>query len=219
MTVKRFILIRPGETDWNRQGSWQGWAAVPINDHGRRQAQRLARFIRNLGIKALYSSDLRRAHETAELLTAHLDFDPIYDERLRERNIGHWQGMNLSQIRDWYPEAYDELIAHPETFAVPGGESRQYVVERAKEALSDILRDASVDTVGVVTHTTVIRGLVGAMARNCNPNDMVFTNSSVTTLERNGEPDEDGKFWRVVICNDVSHLDGLETQSVGELDQ
>ena len=97
MTVRRVILIRPGETDWNRDGRWQGWVAAPLNEHGRRQAEALAKFVRNIGMRALYSSDLRRAVETAELLAERLVFEPIYDARLRERNIGAWQGLTLDE--------------------------------------------------------------------------------------------------------------------------
>src|SRR5262245_1330412 len=124
MTVKRIILIRPGETDWNRQGRWQGWVATPLNEHGRRQAQALGRFVRNIGMAALYSSDLRRARETAELLAERLGFVPMYDARLRERNIGAWQGLTPDEMRAWYPDEYDQLLADVDEYRIPGGESR-----------------------------------------------------------------------------------------------
>src|SRR5215207_3081510 len=110
MTVNRIVLIRPGETDWNRIGRWQGWVATPLNPLGRRQVEKLANFIRHIGMTALYSSDLQRAVETADILAARLGFAPIYDARLRERNIGEWQGMTLDEMEAWYPEAYQQCI-------------------------------------------------------------------------------------------------------------
>ena len=68
MAVERIIFIRPGETDWNKLERWQGWVAVPLNEHGRRQSEALARFLRAIGRAALYTSDLKRARQTAVLL-------------------------------------------------------------------------------------------------------------------------------------------------------
>ena len=65
MAVKRVVFIRPGETEWNKIGRWQGIVGVPLNGHGRAQAERLAKFVRNINLDALYSSDLRRAKDTA----------------------------------------------------------------------------------------------------------------------------------------------------------
>jgi broad specificity phosphatase PhoE len=93
MAVKRVIFIRPGETDWNRDLRYQGWVAIPLSAYGQRQAQRLANYIRNIGVSALYTSDLKRASETAAILAEKLDSEPIADKRLRERDIGKWQGL------------------------------------------------------------------------------------------------------------------------------
>ena len=116
MAIKRVLFIRPGETDWNRQGRWQGWVASRLNDYGRAQALALAKYVRNIGLSALYSSDSRRAVETAEILAAQLDFKPVLDERLRERNVGAWQGMTLEEIQSWNVEDYHALQADIENF-------------------------------------------------------------------------------------------------------
>src|SRR5579871_2666095 len=103
MTVKRIVFIRPGETDWNRLGRWQGWVSIPLNDLGVRQARALATFIRHIGMGALYTSDLKRAAQTADLLAEQLSFQPIPDARLRERSIGFWQGLTQAELQAWYP--------------------------------------------------------------------------------------------------------------------
>lgn len=212
MTVNRLIFIRPGETDWNRQGRWQGWVATPLNEHGRRQAQKLARFVRNIGMTALYSSDLRRAVETAEMLTAQLPFEPVYDERLRERKIGEWQGLTLEEMAQWYPEAYHQCITDPENFPVPGGESRNDVRRRIVACFNDILAEARGETVGILSHTTAMKLLLLHLLPQCDEREIALNNSSVTTLAR------DGDGWRMVAVDDVMHLEGLETKSVGELE-
>ena len=72
MVVKRFMFIRPGETDWNRLNRWQGQVEIPLNAHGIEQSKRLAQFMRPLGIQTLYSSNLRRASDTAKILASTL---------------------------------------------------------------------------------------------------------------------------------------------------
>ncbi|NWG17384.1 MAG: histidine phosphatase family protein [Chloroflexi bacterium] len=209
--VKRVIFIRPGETDWNRLGRWQGWVAVPLNDLGRRQARKLAQFIRNIGLSALYSSDLRRAVETAEILSEQLGFAPVYDSRLRERNIGAWQGLTLDEIRAWYPDDYARLLESPDDFEVPGGESFLQVQQRAMETFDEILAQDRGVTIGIISHTTAIHALLNELIAGCCANEVAVSNMSVTTIARDDE-------WRLVAVDDVSHLEGLETQHYPELE-
>lgn len=212
MTVSRLVLIRTGETDWNKQGRWQGWVANPLNDHGRQQVQALANYVRHIGMGVLYASDLRRAVETAEHLTAKLDFDAVLDSRWRERDIGRWQGMTLDEIRAWYPDEFQALQADPYGFRVPGGESRADVQRRVRFALDDALALESVETVGVITHSTAIRALLDALVPGHSLSGVVIGNSSVTTLAR------DGSIWHLVAANDLAHLEGLASTSVAELE-
>ncbi|GAB4509132.1 MAG: histidine phosphatase family protein [Anaerolineae bacterium] len=216
MALKRLMLIRPGETDWNLTGRWQGWVAAPLNEHGRLQVQRLANFIRNIGVNKLYSSDNRRAVDTAELLAQQLGFAPIYDERLRERSIGHWQGLILPEVRAWYPEEYAELTKNPDSYVIPGGESIKQVRERAMAALQDILADAEKEsgnlTVAVISHTTAIRSMLAALVPSVDLSQTSFGNTSVTSLA------QDSNGWRLVMANDYTHLEGLEARYMPEVE-
>lgn len=207
MSVKRVIIIRTGETDWNMQGRWQGWVAAPLNAHGRAQAAKLAQFVRNIGMKALYSSDLRRASETAEILAESLGYTPIYDERLRERNIGIWQGLTRKEFTAWYPDEYRALQADPDGYVIPNGESRQQVVARLMAAFQDIIAREDAETVGILTHTTAGRLLLAQLAPDVTQRETDLSNTSVTTLMRT-----DGGGWRVVAVNDVLHLEGLKAE-------
>lgn len=211
MTVKRVIFIRPGETEWNRQGRFQGWVNVPLNQHGRQQAQQLAKYIRNIGLSALYTSDLPRALETAELLAEKLGFAPIPDARLRERSIGAWQGLTLEQIRDWYPAEYKQLLADPLEYRMPGGESRSDVRARMAAAFSDITAQTAGETVGILSHTTAIHTLLDELIPNCFANRLEVSNTSVTTIARG-----QAGGWQLITCDDVTHLEGLETQRFPE---
>jgi broad specificity phosphatase PhoE len=214
MTVKRVILIRPGETDWNRLGRWQGWVASPLNEHGKQQASALAKYIRNIGLSALYSSDLKRAVQTAELLGERLGYEPILDARWRERDIGKWQGMTINEIRTWYPGEYEQLQADIEGYRVPEGESRADVKKRVQEAFDDVLAEGKGSTIGILTHTTATHMLLEALIPGYDVYGVVLGNTSVTTIAR-----ADSGKWEIVTADDLSHLEGLASSSVGELEE
>jgi broad specificity phosphatase PhoE len=214
MGIERVVFIRPGETDWNRLGRWQGQVQVPLNSYGRQQAQRLANFIRPIGMTALYTSDLRRAMDTATILAKPLGFLPTPDVRLRERAVGAWQGLTKQEVIEWYPEEYAQLQADPEGYKIPaGGESRREVAARVRACFNDILRQEKGETIGILSHTTAIRTLLLDLVPGFDPNAHTYSNMSVTTLER-----IDDNTWRTVMVDDVSHLQGIEALSFPELE-
>ncbi len=214
MTIKRFIFIRPGETGWNRLGRWQGHVAVPLSDHGKLQAERLAKFVRVIGIQQLYTSDLRRALETAQIIAGVLNLTPIPDARLRERHIGMWQGLTQAEVEAWYPNEYRQLVENPNDYQIPDGEARQHVTERMLAAFKDILAQTSDKAVGIVSHTTAIRALLGSLMPDINPYALDFANMSVTSIAR----DTNGK-WSFTQQNDVSHLEGMPSEAFRELEK
>jgi broad specificity phosphatase PhoE len=213
VTVKRVIFIRPGETDWNRQVRWQGWVASPLNEHGQKQAQQLANYIRHIGMSALYTSDLRRALQTAQILSDKLGFSAISDQRLRERNIGEWQGLTIDEMRTWFPDEYQHLLMDAENYRVPGGESRKDVCLRMRAAFEDILKQDKGGTVGIMSHTTAIHALLGEIIPGNLSNELAVSNTSVTTIVR-----RDDNSWQLVAADDVMHLEGMETQKSPELE-
>lgn len=208
--VKRVIFIRPGETDWNRAGRWQGWVASPLNAHGRAQAAALSRFVRHIGVSALYTSDLRRALQTAAPLAEALGFAPIPDARLRERSVGLWQGLTLQEMRDWYPDDFAALLADREHFRIPGGESREDVRQRMREAFADIVAQDAGETIAILSHTAAIKLLLEDVLSGISGDSLEIGNTSATTIRLA----EAG--WVLVAADDLTHLEGLEAQSVNE---
>lgn len=98
----RVLLVRHGQSEWNAQGRWQGQADPPLTDLGRAQARAAAR---SLGVlDAIFCSDLRRAAETAAIISAELGAGPVLvDRALRERDAGEWSGLTRAQIEERYP--------------------------------------------------------------------------------------------------------------------
>src|SRR5436305_2326484 len=101
--VTTILLARHGETEWNREGRWQGWADPPLNDAGRAQARTLAEELRTIPFDAVYASDLRRARETAVIVAAPHAVPVLTDAGLREIDVGSWSGLTRSEIAKRFP--------------------------------------------------------------------------------------------------------------------
>jgi 2,3-bisphosphoglycerate-dependent phosphoglycerate mutase len=166
MTVTTLILARHGETDWNRDGRWQGHADEPLNDRGRAQAQALAEELADEQIAAVYASDLRRARETAEIVAARLGLDaPIeIDARLREVHVGGWSGLTMTEIETRFPDEVTRWQAGDPTHAFDGGESYALMGQRVVAAVEEIAARHPGEQVLVVLHGGPIRGLLAHAA-------------------------------------------------------
>lgn len=166
------ILIRHGETDWNTEGRWQGQADVALNESGWSQAQEMARSLQEAGIAEIYSSDLLRARQTAQVLADVTGLPLHLDSRLREIHQGEWQGLLFSEIQARYAQAYQERRRDPLSIAPPGGETAAQVRLRVVSAVQDILRQHPDETVAVVSHGFALAVLIAHL--KCEPFDRVW---------------------------------------------
>lgn len=149
------VLLRHGETDWNRDGRVQGWAASPLNDSGREQARQAGRHLAaTYDFDRLIASDLRRTRETtAQLLDAGSFPEPEFTEGWRERSFGAFQGLTYGQVFEEFPE-HDARLGVVGLGSTPErGESLLEVRDRVLDAWRDLLESAGPnDDVLVVTH-------------------------------------------------------------------
>src|SRR5512133_1433936 len=102
--MTELLLVRHGETNWNRERRFQGHADPPLNDAGREQARELAETLAGEGIDAIYTSDLQRARETAEILAARFGSEVVALRELREIDVGDWQGLTWPEIEERHPD-------------------------------------------------------------------------------------------------------------------
>jgi broad specificity phosphatase PhoE len=159
------LLVRHARSTWNAAGRWQGWADPGLAPGAKAHVADLARRLPREPWQ-LWSSDLRRARQTADLLAEALGAPPVrVDERLRERDLGAWSGLETSEIEArWGPDL--ERFRSGELERPPGGESRRSLLERVLAALDDIgatsLAEGSRPL--VVTHGGVIRTLEAVLA-------------------------------------------------------
>jgi broad specificity phosphatase PhoE len=157
----RVALIRHGETEWNRDGRWQGQCEVPLSAAGRAQAARLARRLAADGRRfdALYSSNQSRAWETASLLGGALGLAPAAAPALREINLGCWAGHTREEIAQLYPAEWERLESG-EDFRRGGGETYAEFQNRILDWFAPVLRRHAGQTIAVVTHGGVVRAIL-----------------------------------------------------------
>ena len=153
----RLLLVRHGETEWNRVSRFQGGIDVPLNDNGRAQAQQAAEFLKDVPIDFAISSPMLRPKETAEIiLQPHPNVQLELQEEFREINHGLWEGKLESEIKQEYPDLLRQWQVAPETVQMPEGENLQQVWDRAVACW-----DAIAQSVGV-SDTELKTGLVVA---------------------------------------------------------
>jgi broad specificity phosphatase PhoE len=155
------LLARHGETDDNAPPQRvQGSIDTPLNDRGREQARALAAEVRAAGLRAIVTSQLARARETAEIVGGELGLEPVVDPRLAESFRGAWEGRLLSDIERDDPEAFAAWQAGGAAFRFPGGESLAEHQARVLAALADIATGATPAL--AVTHGGSIRVALAA---------------------------------------------------------
>jgi phosphoserine phosphatase len=156
----RLLLVRHGETDWNRAGKFQGQIDVPLNDNGRAQSSRAAEFLKDVKLDFAISSSMLRPKETAEIiLKYHTDLKLELRDELREISHGLWEGKFESEIEASYPGLLEEWKTSPENVQMPEGENLQQVWERAIAAWQDIVRSVS-GTGIVVAHDAINKAIL-----------------------------------------------------------
>jgi 2,3-bisphosphoglycerate-dependent phosphoglycerate mutase len=211
MTVEKVYLIRHGETEWNITGRWQGILDPPLNDIGREQAQKLAAYLRNEPIQAIYTSDLSRAADTAQTLANALGLSPVIDKRLRELHIGVFQGLTKPEILQKYPQEFAEFMAEPFEYCILEGESRRQLQERMRDAWQEITSTEGIHEIAIVTHGGAIKMLLSALFPEkkdaFEAHD--FPNVSITVLKSVNET------WRIPELAKTPHLDA-ESKEKGD---
>jgi broad specificity phosphatase PhoE len=154
--MAKVILVRHGATDWNHEKRAQGQADIDLNEDGVRQARRVASELSRFTIDAVYSSDLRRAVDTAHAIAEPRGLDVIIDPAFREIDQGEWEGLHVDEIRKRWPDRWGEARHYS---ARPGGETPAAVRRRALEGLQRAVEKEPEGTIVVVSHGGTIRWL------------------------------------------------------------
>lgn len=162
--MRRLVLLRHGQTEYNAASRMQGHLDTELTDLGRDQAAVAARALATPAPYRIVSSDLRRAHDTAVALSDVTGVSVDLDERLRETHLGDWQGLTHLDVDARAPGAREDWRVDA-TSRPPGGESRVDVADRATPVIDELLRDREWSTapVVVVAHGGTIAALTAAL--------------------------------------------------------
>jgi len=156
------VMVRHGETDWNREDRFQGHSDPPLNDRGRSQARALAQALGGLEAAALYSSPLARAHETAIILAERLRLEVQMRDDLREVDVGSWSGLTRSEAEARFPAGYRRWLEFGHGW--DDGETYQELGLRVLSEVRRIAEDHPGERVVAVTHGGPIRSALAASA-------------------------------------------------------
>lgn len=202
MTTKLY-LTRHGETVWNTEGRFQGWANSDLTELGIKQAQWLERRIRELEIDVIYSSPTGRAYQTAEILSADRGLEILTHDGLREINVGVWEGKNQDEIKALCTDNHFNFWNIPSKYIpTEGGETYRQMLDRSFAAISEIIKNNEGKRVLVVTHTITIKSFMCMLEKRDVDtlwHEPFVKQTSLTEIDFNGDE------YEILLNADMSH--------------
>ncbi|MBN1675528.1 MAG: histidine phosphatase family protein [Kiritimatiellae bacterium] len=205
-----FLLIRHGETAWNRGKIFRGAHDVPLNENGRRQARLVRDALQARAIDAAYTSPLSRAGETAAIVLAPHGVTPGICEGLLDFDYGDWTGKEDGEVARRWPAEHAAWTAKPHTLRVPGGDTLQAVFDRAYGAMEAAARTHTGQTVALFAHRVVNKLLVlGALGLGLDRFPFIIQgNCCINEFVRTG------RGYEVHALNNTAHLQGPDVELI-----
>jgi broad specificity phosphatase PhoE len=201
--VTTILLARHGESDWNRDRRWQGYADRPLTDRGREQARALAERLSDIRLDAIYSSDLERARATAEAVARPRGMAVEQVPALREVDVGSWSGLTRDEAQERYPEAFTRWLAGDAGWT--DGETYEEMSGRVLRAIADIVGDHSDGRVLVVAHGGPIRA-VHAAALGMDVHEYRRLRPVEPNARLSAVCSENGRLTRLCPANEIPDL-------------
>lgn len=211
----RIIAVRHGETAWNVDTRIQGQIDIGLNSKGQWQAERVGQALADEDFAGIYSSDLRRAHTTAQAIAKHNKSTPAHVVQLhpglRERGFGTFEGHTYADIEARWPDESRRWRQREPDFAPPGGESPMQVLERVGRTLSEIAQNHRGEQIAVVAHGGVLDMLYRLATRQTvsAPRTWELGNAAINRLLWTPEG------LSLVGWSDTRHLDGAALDEFG----
>ena len=195
-------LVRHGQTNWNILGKTQGHGNSNLTEKGINQAKDLAESMIKYPIDYIYSSDLGRAVETAEIIANKFDKEVITTPALREMGFGEWEGLLIKEIQENYADIYKTWRNQPHLAEIPGGETLQIIKERTDKFLQELNEKYDGKHIVLVTHSVTARVILLSVLNSAMENIYRINqgNTALNVIEfRDYGPD-------VIKMNDTSHI-------------
>jgi broad specificity phosphatase PhoE len=207
----QIVLVRHGATDWNLEHRCQGSSDRDLSELGLSQAEQIAALLRHENVHAVYSSDLKRARRTAEVISQPHNLPVMIEEKIRELDHGELEGLTFNEIRQNFGEFLTRWRTEPAELQVPGGEKLTDVAARAWSGLTQIVeRHPSAQSIVVVSHNFPIVGIVCRITGTHlnHYRNFHLDPCGITRLHCNG----DGR-WQVTHVNSQEYPEGDDSQS------
>ena len=201
--MTEIIIIRHGETEWNKTGRFQGHSDVPLSAEGRAQAAMLGENLAVDHVDMIYASDLTRAMETAAPLAQRFGLEVISDPLLRELNFGAWEGRNFNDVNAENPNAMKNFYTDPEQADIPESEPFPEFQRRIAGRVREIVAQERGKRIVIVSHGASIRILLADLLSM--PIRSIWHLSQLNTAVNKIRFEDDG-FAVVTLMNDTSHL-------------
>ncbi|MGA8140290.1 MAG: histidine phosphatase family protein [Desulfobaccales bacterium] len=203
--MTRIILVRHGQTPWNKDKIFRGSRDIPLNDTGREEARLAGEWLNGEAIQAAYCSPLSRARDTAEAIARHHDL-PVEDlPGLSDLCYGDWEGLPLTEVKVKYADLYQRWETAPHTVRFPQGETLEEVKQRGLAAVAAVLARHPDQTVLLAAHRAVNKVLIAAFIGLDNSHFWRI-GQDTTAINRFHWT---GGAWQIVSLNGTCHLRGL----------
>lgn len=207
MSDKKILLLRHGETEWNRAMRFQGSVDIPLSDIGERQAVAAGGRIRPWEPEAVFISPLQRTRRTAELALDKAQKNITFVDELREICFGDWEGKGFGDLKK-IGGCYDRWVDEPYSVPIPNAESRDSVLERSARVLERI-KSCDAEHILLVSHGGILRGVLAVALEvpfSCTWKHFFLSNCSLTGISWDG-----GRF-HLNFYNDCLHLAFLDVE-------
>ncbi len=202
--MKKLFLVRHGESEWNKLKKVQGQKDIPLTEKGIEQAKLIGKRLINEGIEKIYTSDLKRAYDTARIIGKMLNIEVIPSKELREINFGIWEGLTSDIIKSKFSKEHELWLKNPEMLKVEGAESILDLQLRAMNEINKIISDENIDNVLIVSHSATLKTIIlGLLNMDIGYfKNITLNNVSLSIIEFR-------QYNRVLtLLNDTNHLKG-----------
>lgn len=209
--MAKLILARHGETEWNVEKVFRGRADVNLNEVGIKQADLLGKHLCNWELEAIYSSPVKRALDTANIVARYMEVAVCIAEGLTDFDFGEWQSLSEQEVKRLYPAILNDWQSSPHKVRMPGGENLDDVTKRTAEVVDEVLSRHH-GNVLLVSHRVVLKVLICSLLGLDNSH---FWNISQDVCGLTIFDYVDGRFV-LVKHNDTSHLRELQKSVLGD---
>jgi len=208
MPKLELILVRHGETDWNKEGFFRGHEDVKLNSVGIAQADAVAEALKGKVFEAIYSSSLKRAVVTARRIAMPHEIGVRGKSEFTDINFGTWQGKKESAVKEMHPKLYERWMTNPWWVKFPGGERVRKAWRRVNSGLREVMFMHGTGCVVIVSHRIPIKFMTGYLLKTPRKEfyKIVHDPCAISIFS------VDDREYRPIVLNDSSHLAKLGLQ-------